>query len=104
MPTSADGRLCVISDMDGVIYRGRNLIPGAQEFVAHLRSHDIPFLFLTNNSEQTPLDLVRKLEGLGIHGLREGNFITAARVISSVDCMCSRARFAASLPLPLSSA
>jgi NagD protein len=72
------GRLSVISDMDGVIYRGKELIPGAQEFVDHLLSEEIPFLFLTNNSEQTPLDLVRKLDGLGIHGLREDNFITAA--------------------------
>ncbi len=72
------GRLSVISDMDGVIYRGKNLIPGAQEFVEHMRSNDIPFLFLTNNSEQTPLDLLRKLEHLGIHGLTQENFITAA--------------------------
>lgn len=72
------GRLSVISDMDGVIYRGKGLIPGAQEFVAHMRDNDIPFLFLTNNSEQTPLDLVRKLEHLGIHGLTQHNFITAA--------------------------
>jgi NagD protein len=72
------GRLSVISDMDGVIYRGKELIPGAQEFVAHMRENDIPFLFLTNNSEQTPLDLARKLEHMGIHGLTEANFITAA--------------------------
>lgn len=72
------GRLSVISDMDGVIYRGKELIPGAQDFVAHMRANDIPFLFLTNNSEQTPLDLKRKLEGMGIHGLTEANFITAA--------------------------
>jgi NagD protein len=64
--------------MDGVIYRGKSLIPGAQEFVDHLLSTETPFLFLTNNSEQTPLDLRRKLEGLGIHGLTEANFITAA--------------------------
>jgi len=72
------GRLSVISDMDGVIYRGRELIPGAKDFVAHMREAGIPFLFLTNNSEQTPLDLTRKLEHLGIHGLTEANFITAA--------------------------
>ena len=71
-------RLSVISDMDGVIYRGKELIPGAREFVEHMRTHDIPFLFLTNNSEQTPLDLVRKLDALGISGLTESNFITAA--------------------------
>jgi NagD protein len=72
------GRLSVISDMDGVIYRGKELIPGAQEFVAHMRAEGIPFLFLTNNSEQTPLDLARKLDAMGIHGLTEANFITAA--------------------------
>jgi NagD protein len=72
------GRLSVISDMDGVIYRGKELIPGAQDFVGHMREAGIPFLFLTNNSEQTPLDLARKLEHMGIHGLTEGNFITAA--------------------------
>lgn len=68
----------VISDMDGVIYRGKTLIPGANEFVSKLVSSNTKFLFLTNNSEQTPLDLVRKLELLGIEGLREENFITSA--------------------------
>lgn len=64
--------------MDGVIYRGKELIPGAREFVGRLRSTDTKFLFLTNNSEQTPIDLVRKLNGLGIDGLTEDNFITSA--------------------------
>ena len=72
------GRLGVISDMDGVIYRGREPIPGAQEFIDRLRDTDTPFVFLTNNSEQTPLDLLRKLGGLGIHGLTAANFITSA--------------------------
>ena len=58
------GRLGVISDMDGVIYRGREPIPGAQEFIDRLRDTDTPFVFLTNNSEQTPLDLLRKLAAL----------------------------------------
>lgn len=72
------GRLGVISDMDGVIYRGRNVIPGAQEFIDRLRDTGTGFVFLTNNSEQTPLDLLRKLDGLGIRGLTEQNFITSA--------------------------
>ena len=77
------GRLSVISDMDGVIYRGKELIPGAVEFVDYMRSHGVPFLFLTNNSEQTPLDLKRKLEQRGIHGLTEDNFITAAIAVAA---------------------
>ena len=72
------GRLSVISDMDGVIYRGKDLIPGAQDFVAHMLAHEIPFVFLTNNSEQSPLDLQRKLASMGIEGLTPGNFITAS--------------------------
>lgn len=72
------GRLGVISDMDGVIYRGKEPIPGAQDFIDRLRASDTGFVFLTNNSEQTPLDLLRKLAGLGIHGLTAANFITSA--------------------------
>ena len=68
----------VISDMDGVIYRGGKLIDGAKEFVDRLISSNDKFLFLTNNSEQTPIDLKLKLEHLGIEGINEDNFITSA--------------------------
>ncbi|GGP26562.1 acid sugar phosphatase [Silvimonas amylolytica] len=68
----------IISDMDGVIYRGKALIPGANDFVQRLLKSNVPFLFLTNNAEQTPLDLKLKLEHLGIKGLTEDNFITSA--------------------------
>lgn len=68
----------VICDMDGVIYRGKQLIPGANDFVQRLLSNKTPFLFLTNNAEQTPLDLKLKLEHLGIQGLTIDNFITSA--------------------------
>jgi NagD protein len=70
--------LGVISDMDGVIYRGKSVIPGAQHFIDRLRASGAGLVFLTNNSEQTPLDLLRKLAGLDIHGLTEANFITSA--------------------------
>lgn len=68
----------IISDMDGVIYRGKNLIPGAKEFIDRLIKNDIKFLFLTNNSEQTAHDLKLKLKEKGIDGLKEENFITSA--------------------------
>lgn len=67
-----------LSDMDGVIYRGGKLIPGAKEFIGRLIEGEHPFLFLTNNSEQTPLDLLRKLESLGITELDETRFLTSA--------------------------
>lgn len=55
-----------ICDMDGVIYQGDRLIAGARAFVKWLFEGGHRFLFLTNNSQQTPLDLQRKLDSLGI--------------------------------------
>jgi NagD protein len=53
-------------DMDGVIYRGSELIPGADTFINRLLREDIPFVFLTNNSQRTRRDVVTKLRRLGI--------------------------------------
>lgn len=53
-------------DMDGVIYRGNQLIPGADRFVARLRQEGIPFRFLTNNSQRTRRDFALKLRRLGL--------------------------------------
>ncbi len=53
-------------DMDGVIYRGSQLIPGAERFIAELLRLDVPFLFLTNNSQRTRRDVATKLQRLGI--------------------------------------
>ncbi|MCB0705419.1 MAG: HAD family hydrolase [Saprospiraceae bacterium] len=53
-------------DMDGVIYSGKDLIPGAKEFIDALKKRQIPFLFLTNNSQRSRRDVVNKLHGLGI--------------------------------------
>lgn len=52
-------------DMDGVIYRGADPIPGAIEFVNHLRATEVPFMFLTNNSQRTARDVATKLQRLG---------------------------------------
>ncbi len=68
----------ILSDMDGVIYRGKTLVEGAKDFIRKLLETRTRFLFLTNNSEQTPIDLLRKLEGMGIDGLTEQNFYTSA--------------------------
>jgi NagD protein len=53
-------------DMDGVIYRGGHLIPGADDFINGLRAAEIPFRFLTNNSQRTRRDVAKRLQRLGI--------------------------------------
>ncbi len=69
----------VISDMDGVIYRGSQLVNGADHFIHNLLDRGIPFLFLTNNSEQTSMELVLKLKKMGVNGLEEKHFLTSAK-------------------------
>jgi NagD protein len=55
-----------IIDMDGVLYHGNRLLPGAAEFVAWLQEWNKRFLFLTNSSERSPAELSQKLQRLGI--------------------------------------
>lgn len=52
-------------DMDGVIYKGSEPIPGAVEFINYLRQQGHPFLFLTNNSQRTNRDVAYKLRKMG---------------------------------------
>jgi len=53
-------------DMDGVIYGGDEMVPGADKFIDRLLKDDIPFMFMTNNSQRSRREVVRKLSKLGI--------------------------------------
>ena len=66
-----------VLDMDGVIYRGNQLVPGSREFIERLQAGGHRFLFLTNNSQRTPLDFQRKLERLGLN-VGEEHYFTSA--------------------------
>ena len=50
-----------ICDMDGVLYHGNRILPGAAEFVQWLQRENKEYLFLTNNSGMTPKELRQKL-------------------------------------------
>jgi NagD protein len=54
-------------DMDGVIVRGNELVPGADAFIARLHARGIKFLILTNNPMYTPADLQHRLVHVGIN-------------------------------------
>src|SRR5712675_2278242 len=64
-------------DMDGVIYRSSQFIEGAIEFIRLLRDWDIPFLFLTNNSQRTRRDVATKLQRMGMEVEEEHVFTCA---------------------------
>lgn len=67
----------LLIDMDGVVYGGDTMIPGADIFVGRLLTENIPFMFMTNNSQRTRLDAVRKLARLGIK-VSENHIYTSA--------------------------
>jgi len=56
----------LIIDMDGVLYRGRQVIAGTASFVRFLREKEIGFVLATNNSTQTPQQYADKLAGMGV--------------------------------------
>ncbi len=64
-------------DMDGVINRGRALIPGADAFLEKLKKGRFPYLFLTNNSYYTPAQLRERMARIGIE-VTEDHFYTSA--------------------------
>src|SRR5258708_29489340 len=66
-----------LSDGDGVLSRGPELIPGADAFIRELRTGDIPFRLLTNNSQRTRRDVAAKLARLGIDVDEEHVFTSA---------------------------
>ena len=55
-----------VFDMDGTIYLGEELLPGAKRMIEELRRRDIPVRFLSNNPTKAPRDYVAKLEKLGL--------------------------------------
>lgn len=62
---------CYLLDMDGTIYLGDQLLPGALEFLALLRERNIQYYFLTNNSSRSKTQYVEKLARLGIETSEE---------------------------------
>lgn len=53
-------------DMDGVLKRGSEMIPGADQFIARLNEHGAAYLVMTNNPKYTPKDLAHRLQSMGL--------------------------------------
>ncbi|MDY5585599.1 MAG: HAD-IIA family hydrolase [Arcanobacterium sp.] len=55
-----------VFDMDGTIYLGDELLPGAKRMIETLREKEIPVRFLSNNPTKDPQQYVEKLAKLGL--------------------------------------
>ncbi|MEM8706176.1 MAG: HAD-IIA family hydrolase [Actinomycetota bacterium] len=64
-------------DLDGVIWRGTETVPGSPDAVARLRAAGVPIAFVTNSAQRTPAQVADKLASHGIPDA-EAEVITAA--------------------------
>ena len=67
----------VVSDMDGVLWRGDAPLPAMSEFFAFLRERNIPFALATNNSGRHPREYIKKLAKMGVPDMQEEQIITS---------------------------
>jgi NagD protein len=81
MEEFTDERYSVICDLDGVLHRASQAIPGAARFVKALKTSGRKYLFLTNSPDQSPLELRKSLQKFGID-IAESCFYTAAQGIA----------------------
>ena len=74
-----------MTDMDGVLIKGKTMIPGADRFIARLQELDVPYLLLTNNPMYTPRDLAHRLETIGLDVPPEHIFTSAIAAAQFLD-------------------
>jgi HAD superfamily hydrolase (TIGR01450 family) len=78
----ADPYDAILLDLDGVLYRWPDAIPGAAATVAALREAGKRLAFVTNNSSRTPAQVVERLESVGVEA-------TPAEVVTSAIATAS---------------
>lgn len=77
----------VLLDMDGVLWRGPETLPGVPEFFAFLQQHQIQFGLATNNSTKTVASYVERLNQIGVPA-RPENVITSS--VATADYISQR--------------
>jgi HAD superfamily hydrolase (TIGR01450 family) len=73
----------ILLDLDGVLYRWPEPIPGSAEAVAALRTAGKRLAFLTNNSSRTPAQVAERLGSVGVVAAPE-EVVTSALTTATV--------------------
>lgn len=81
-----------LMDMDGVLVRGAQVIPGAPEFLARLREQGKRFLVLTNSSVYTPRDLRARLAHIGLDVPVDALYTSALATAQFLRAQCPGGR------------
>jgi 4-nitrophenyl phosphatase len=72
----------LVVDMDGVLYRGTEPIPGAAAFLDFLRQEQIGVMLATNNSTRTPQQFAEKLAAMGVR-VQPHEILTSSQATAS---------------------
>lgn len=67
----------IVCDMDGVLWRGIEPLPGMNALFDCFHREKIPFALATNNSRKTPDDYIHKLAGMGVDGIARHHIVTS---------------------------
>lgn len=70
-----------IIDLDGTIYVGESIAPGAQQGLELLRSKGIPHVFLTNNGSRSRKEMAEFLSDLGL-GVTPDEVVTSSSLLA----------------------
>ena len=72
----------VIFDLDGTIYRGDSIIPGALDFVEGLKMKGVHVMYYTNRAYRTPTQIAEKLQHMHFP-IEEKDVFTSAIVTAN---------------------
>ena len=68
---------CFLFDMDGTLYLGNDVLPGATELIDLLHARGKKVVYITNNSSRSDADYVKKLNNMGIRSATDEFFSSA---------------------------
>jgi 4-nitrophenyl phosphatase len=74
----------LLIDLDGVVYTGRDPIPGAAGFLAEARRRGMKFLLVTNNSTTSPELVAERLRGMHVEVVPEEILTSAQAAVAYV--------------------
>lgn len=73
----------ILADLDGTLYRGRTLIPGAKELYLDFVGIGIKWLFLSNNAARVAPEIARRIRELGL-GVSDHQVVNSASALFHV--------------------
>lgn len=76
--SSAPNKKTLIFDLDGTMYRGPQIIEGGLAAVRFCQEHDIPYLFMTNNSMRTRQENADHMTKMGYPNMKPELFFNSA--------------------------